>query len=61
MEGMLTFEPAPPGTRMRWSWQVRPKGAVRLLAPLITWMGRRQEQTIWASMKRYLEDTTPAP
>lgn len=28
---------------------------------LITWMGRRQEQTIWASMKQYLEDTTAAP
>ena len=55
--GTLTFEPAPLGTRMRWSWRVRPKGAVRLLAPLITWMGRRQEQAIWTSMKRYLENT----
>ena len=59
MDGTLTFEPAPSGTRMRmrWSWLVRPKGAVRLLAPLITWMGRRQEQTIWTSMKRYLKNT----
>ncbi len=57
MAGTLTFEPAPSGTRMRWSWRVRPKGAVRLLAPLITWMGRRQEQAIWTSMKRYLENT----
>jgi hypothetical protein len=23
----LTFEPAPAGTRMRWSGQVQPKGA----------------------------------
>jgi hypothetical protein len=61
MDGTLTFEPAPSGTRMRWSWRVRPKGAVRLLAPLITWMGRRQEQTIWASMKRYLENTAARP
>jgi hypothetical protein len=57
MDGTLTFEPTPSGTRMRWSWLVRPKGAVRLLAPLITWMGRRQEQTIWTSMTRYLENT----
>jgi hypothetical protein len=42
---------------MRWSWQLRAKGAVRLLAPLITWMSSRQEQAIWASMKRYLENT----
>jgi polyketide cyclase/dehydrase/lipid transport protein len=61
MAGTLTFEPAPSGTRMRWSWQVRPKGAVRLLAPLITWMGRRQEQAIWASMKRLLENTAARP
>jgi hypothetical protein len=51
MDGTLTFQPAPSGTRMRWSWQVRAKGAVRLLAPLITRMSSRQEQAIWASMK----------
>jgi uncharacterized lipoprotein YbaY len=38
----LTFEPAGSGTRMRWSGQVRPKGAVKLLGPLIAWMGRHQ-------------------
>ena len=51
----LTFEPATRGTRMRWSGQVRPKGAFRLLGPMITWMGVRQEQRIWASLKRHLE------
>jgi hypothetical protein len=57
IDGTLTFEPARSGTRMLWSWRVRPKGAVRLLAPLIAWTGRRQEQAIWTSMKRYLERT----
>ncbi len=51
----LTFEPAASGTRMRWSGQVRPKGAFKLLGPLITWMGRHQEQRIWASLKQHLE------
>lgn len=60
IQGTLTFAPAGSGTRMRWSWQIRPRGAVWLLAPLITWMGRRQEQAIWASMKRYLESTPAA-
>ena len=55
IDGALTFDPVPGGTRMRWSWSVRPRGAARLLAPVITWVGRRQEQAIWASMKRYLE------
>ena len=40
---------------MRWSWTVRPKGAARVPALVISWIGRRQEQAIWASMKRYLE------
>jgi hypothetical protein len=56
----LTFEPVAAGTRMRWSGQVRPKGAFRLLGPLITWMGVRQEQRIWASLKRLLESAPVA-
>ena len=55
----LTFEPAGTGTRMRWSGQVRPKGVFKLLGPLIAWMGRHQEQRIWASLKLHLE-ATPA-
>jgi hypothetical protein len=55
----LMFEPAGAGTRMRWAGQVRPKGVLRLLGPVITWLGRRQEQRIWASLKRHLE--TPQP
>jgi uncharacterized protein YndB with AHSA1/START domain len=54
----LTFEPVVAGTCMRWSGQVRPKGAFRLLGPLITWIGVRQEQRIWASLKRHLENAT---
>jgi Polyketide cyclase / dehydrase and lipid transport len=56
----LTFEPAAAGTRMRWSGQVRPKGAFRLLGPVITWMGIRQEQRIWASLKKHLEAAAAA-
>ena len=37
----LTFEPVGTGTCMRWSGQVHPKQAFRLLGSLITWMGRR--------------------
>ena len=55
----LTFEPTATGTRMRWSGRVRPKGGFRLLGPLITWMGIRQEQRIWTSLKNRLE-ATPA-
>jgi hypothetical protein len=56
----LAFEPAGAGTGMRWSGQVRPKGAFRLLGPVITWLGIRQEQRIWASLKKHLE-AAPLP
>jgi hypothetical protein len=64
----LRFEPAAAGTRMRWSGQVRPKGTFRLLGPVITWLGIRQEERIWAALKKHLEaapagaaKTGPAP
>jgi hypothetical protein len=54
-EGALTFESVPAGTRMRWSWDVRPRGAKLVMAPLVGAIGRRQEQGIWTSLKRLLE------
>lgn len=63
IEGLLTFEPVAEGTRMRWSWQVETPGALRLISPLLAWMGRRQEQRVWTSLKRLLEQpqaATPA-
>ena len=61
IDGTLTFDSVPGGTRMRWSWTVRPKGAARVPALVISWIGRRQEQAIWASMNRYLETPQPRP
>ena len=57
IEYTLKFEAVPEGTLMRWSGQVRPKGGLRLMAPLVTWMGTRQEQRIWSSLKSHLERT----
>jgi uncharacterized protein YndB with AHSA1/START domain len=55
IRGAVTFEPDAAGTRMSWSWEVRPKGVFRLMGPLIARIGRRQEAEIWAGLKRYLE------
>jgi hypothetical protein len=54
-EGALTFESIPAGTRMHWSWDVRPRGAMIVMAPFVGAIGRRQEQGIWGSLKRLLE------
>ena len=60
IRGAVTFEPDPAGTRMRWSWQLQPKGTLKLLGPLIARLGRRQEAQIWTGLKRYMESTTPS-
>ena len=40
---------------MRWSWRLRPRGALRLLSPVIGSIGRRQERRIWTGLKRHVE------
>ena len=55
VDGGLTFELVNGSTRMNWSWDVRPKGSQRFLAPLVARLGCRQEQTIWTALKNQLE------
>lgn len=55
IDGELTFDPLPVGTRMRWSWTLRPHGLLRLAGPLVARTGRRQELQIWTGLKRVLE------
>ncbi len=55
VEGLLTFEPDPAGTRLAWSWDLRPKGAYKLMGPVFANVGRAQEAELRADLKRYLE------
>ena len=55
IQGELSFDPVPEGTRMRWSWHVQPRGLYRLFTPMIARVGRHQESRIWAGLKEYLE------
>ena len=55
IEGALLFESVPQGTRMRWQWDLRPRGLLKLVKPLVARMGQRQEQATWANLKRVLE------
>ena len=54
-DGTLTFEPVAEGTRMRWSWIVKPRGLLKLMTPVVGHIGRRQERAIWTELKRVLE------
>jgi carbon monoxide dehydrogenase subunit G len=33
IDGALTFDPVAGGTRMRWSWDIQPRGLLRLMGP----------------------------
>ena len=61
IDGTLTFDPVAEGTRMRWQWDLKPRGLVKLLSPVIARMGRRREQAIWSNLKRLLEAGETAP
>jgi hypothetical protein len=58
-EGALTFESVADSTRMSWSWDVRPRGPLRLMTPIVGAIGRRQELSIWGNLKRLLELDSP--
>ena len=53
--GTLTCTPTPAGTRLQWSWQARPKGALRLLTPVFAPIGARQERRTWTLLRDHLE------
>jgi hypothetical protein len=55
LDGGLTFEPVPGGTRMSWAWNVRPTGFLAWLRPLVGAIGSRNERRIWTGLKRHLE------
>ena len=57
VDGTLTFAPAGAGgTRMRWSWDMRLRGAMRVLSPLIRVIGPRWEYRNWAGLKKFAEN-----
>jgi len=60
-KGSLTFESVTAGTRMRWSWDVRPRGALNLMTPVVGLLGRRQERPISSELKRMLEARAAEP
>jgi hypothetical protein len=55
IHGTLKFSPEGEGTRMSWSWQLEPKGLLRMLRPVVDMLGRRQEKRIWSGLKGLLD------
>ena len=59
--GTLTFTPTPAGTRLRWSWEARPKGMIRLLSPVFIPIGASQERRMWTALRDHLEAAGQRP
>jgi uncharacterized protein YndB with AHSA1/START domain len=55
VNGTLTFDQADGGTRMRWSWDMRLRGAMRALSPVVRAIGPRWEHRNWAGLKQFME------
>jgi hypothetical protein len=47
---VVEFESVPAGTRMWWSWDVGPRGAMRVMTTFVGVTGRRQEHGIWGNL-----------
>jgi len=55
VEGEVCYQPVPHGTRFTWEWDVSVSGPARFAGPLIGWIGRREERSIWTGLQRHLE------
>jgi hypothetical protein len=59
VDGILTFARIDGGTRMRWSWDMRLRGVMRVLSPLVRAIGPRWEYRNWVGLKQFMESGTP--
>jgi len=55
IHGCMTFEPADAGTRMHWSWDIKPRGIFKLATPFIKLKGQNLEERNWENLKNFLE------
>lgn len=59
VDGALTFEETADGTRLRWDWDMRLAGPMRMLSPVLALIGPAWERRNWVGLKEYME--TPRP
>jgi len=55
IDGTLVFEAQGQSTRMKWLWNIEPRGFFKLLGPIVRRMGERQEMAIWTGLKKVME------
>jgi len=55
INGTLLFESQGQSTKMKWLWDIEPRGFIKLLGPIVRRMGERQELANWTSLKEVME------
>ena len=55
INGTLLFEPQGQSTKLKWLWNIEPRGFLKLLGPMVRRMGERQELAIWTGLKKVME------
>ena len=60
INGTLLFEPQGQSTKMKWLWNIEPRGFLKLLGPIVRRMGERQELANWTGLKKVMESQPEA-
>ncbi|MBN9611505.1 MAG: hypothetical protein BGO26_15405 [Actinobacteria bacterium 69-20] len=55
VDGTLTFTPVDGRTLLRWDWNMRLVGPMRVLSPGLALLGPRWERRNWVGLKRFVE------
>jgi hypothetical protein len=55
VEGTVSFEAVGGATRLKWDWNMRLIGPMRMVSPLLALVGPRWERRNWLGLKAYLE------
>jgi Polyketide cyclase / dehydrase and lipid transport len=60
INGTLLFEAQGQSTKMKWLWNIEPRGFYKLLGPIVRRIGERQELAIWTGLKKVMEAQSEA-
>jgi uncharacterized protein YndB with AHSA1/START domain len=55
INGTLLFESQGQSTKMKWLWDIEPRGFIKLLGPIVRRIGERQELANWTGLKKVME------
>ncbi|TCN31138.1 carbon monoxide dehydrogenase subunit G [Kribbella orskensis] len=55
VDGTVTFEDDEGGTRLRWDWDMGLVGPMRVLSPVLSFIGPAWERRNWVGLKKHLE------